>query len=104
MVNVSSLAGVASSPGMVHYGAAKAALISLTKNAAIEWGSGGIRVNAVAPGWVKTSLSSFAWQDEALQETFIQGAPINRWGEPGEVAEAICFLASPAATSPARPW
>jgi NAD(P)-dependent dehydrogenase (short-subunit alcohol dehydrogenase family) len=98
VVNVSSLAGVASSPGMVHYGAAKAALVNLTKNAAIEWGSSGVRVNAVAPGWVKTSINEFAWTDDDMQQAFVQGAPINRWGEPDEVAEAICFLASPAAS------
>lgn len=98
VVNVASLAGVASSPGMVHYGAAKAALINLTRNAAIEWGSRGVRVNAVAPGWVKTDINSFAWTDEVQEKAFVAGAPLGRWGEPHEVAEAIAFLAGDASS------
>ncbi|MEE8599740.1 SDR family NAD(P)-dependent oxidoreductase [Euzebya tangerina] len=94
VVNVASLAGVASSPGMVHYGAAKAGLVNLTTNAAIEWGSRGVRVNAVAPGWVKTDLNTFAWTDPEKEQAFIAGAPLGRWGEPQEVADAIAFLAS----------
>lgn len=94
VVNVASLAGVATSPQMVHYGAAKAALINLTKNAAVEWGSRGIRVNAVAPGWVKTSLNEFAWTDPEMETAFVAGAPLGRWGEPQEVADVIAFLAS----------
>jgi NAD(P)-dependent dehydrogenase (short-subunit alcohol dehydrogenase family) len=94
VVNVSSVAGVAASPGMAHYGAAKAALVSLTRNAAIEWGSGGVRVNAVAPGWVRTDLNRFAWSDDATAQAVVASAPIARWGEPDEVADAIAFLAS----------
>jgi NAD(P)-dependent dehydrogenase (short-subunit alcohol dehydrogenase family) len=98
VVNVASLAGVASSPGMVHYGAAKAGLISLTRNAAIEWGSRGIRVNAVAPGWVKTDINTFAWQDAETEKAFVAGAPLGRWGEAQEIADAIAFLASDASS------
>lgn len=98
VVNVASLAGVGVSPGMVHYGAAKAALINLTKNAAVEWGSSGVRVNAVAPGWVKTDINSFAWSDEEQARAFVAGAPLGRWGEPQEVADAIAFLAGPRAS------
>lgn len=98
VVNVASLAGVATSPGMVHYGAAKAALINLTKNAAMEWGHRGVRVNAVAPGWVKTSLNEFAWTDDDKEKAFVAGAPLGRWGRPEEVAEAIAFLAGGAAS------
>ena len=98
VVNVSSLAGVASSPGMVHYGAAKAALVNLTRSAATEWGSQGVRVNAVAPGWVRTDLNSFAWTDQETADAFVAGAPLGRWGEPHEVADAIVFLAGATAS------
>jgi NAD(P)-dependent dehydrogenase (short-subunit alcohol dehydrogenase family) len=98
VVNVASLAGVASSPGMVHYGAAKAGLINLTRNAAIEWGSRGVRVNAVAPGWVRTSLNEFAWTNEQMSQALVAGAPLGRWGEPREIADAIAFLAGPGAS------
>ncbi len=98
VVNVSSLAGVGTSPGMVHYGAAKAALINLTKNAAVEWGSRGVRVNAVAPGWVRTDINSFAWSDDATAKAFVERAPLARWGEPQEIAEAIAFLATDASS------
>ncbi|WP_370325724.1 SDR family NAD(P)-dependent oxidoreductase [Euzebya sp.] len=98
VVNVSSLAGADSSPGMVHYGAAKAALINLTRSAALEWGSRGVRVNAVAPGWVRTDLNTFAWSDPDTERAFVAGAPLGRWGEPEEVAAAITFLATDAAS------
>lgn len=93
IVNVSSIAGTGTSPGMAHYGAAKAGLISLTKNAALEMGQHNIRVNCVAPGWVRTDISKFAWQDDSAEKAFVQRAPIQRWGEPGEIAEVIAFLA-----------
>ena len=78
---------------MAHYGAAKAGLISLTVNSAMEMGHAGVRVNAVAPGWVKTDISKFAWTDADTEKAFVQRAPIQRWGVPQEVADAIVFLA-----------
>lgn len=98
IVNVTSLAGTGTSPGMAHYGAAKAGLVSLTRNAAIEMGHQGIRVNAVAPGWVRTDLSKFAWTDDDAEQAFVARAPIQRWGEPQEVADAIVFLAGDTAS------
>lgn len=95
VVNVSSLAGLGATPGMVHYGAAKAGLAQLTKSVAMEWGEHGVRVNCVAPGWIRTGISEFAWTDERLEQEFVKGAPLGRWGEPEEVAEVIAFLAGP---------
>ena len=94
IVNVSSVAGTGTSPGMAHYGAAKAGLISLTANAAFEMGGQGVRVNAVAPGWVRTDISKFAWTDSDAEKAFVERAPIQRWGEPQEIADVIAFLAS----------
>lgn len=98
IINVSSLAGVGTSPGMAHYGAAKAALISLTKNSALEMGEAGIRVNCVAPGWIRTDISKFAWDTDETEKSFVERAPIKRWGHPQEVADVIAFLAGSGAT------
>jgi NAD(P)-dependent dehydrogenase (short-subunit alcohol dehydrogenase family) len=97
VVNVTSLAGISASPGMAHYGAAKAGLVNLTRSAALEWGSRGVRVNAVAPGWVRTELSRFAWSDAQAEQAMVASAPLGRWGEPQEIADAIAFLVGPGA-------
>lgn len=98
VVNVASLAGTSSSPLMAHYGAAKAAVIHLTRSAAREWGHAGIRVNAVAPGWVRTELSRFLWENPEGAKAAVAAAPLGRWGEAEEIAELIAFLAGPRAS------
>lgn len=94
VVNIASIAGVAASPGLAPYGAAKAALMSMTQTAAAEWGHAGIRVNAVAPGWVKTELNRFAWENPEAEAALVARAMLGRWGEATEVAEVVAFLAS----------
>lgn len=94
IVNVASVAGVASSPGLSAYGASKAALISLTRTAAAEWGSAGVRVNAVAPGWVRTDLNEVMWSKPEVGQAMVQRAALGRWGEPAEIASVVAFLAS----------
>lgn len=98
VINIASVAGVAASPGLSPYGAAKAALISLTKTAAAEWGGSGIRVNAVAPGWVKTDLNEFMWSNADAEKAMVARAALGRWGEAGEIAEVVAFLASHASS------
>ena len=89
IVNVSSVTGpVASNPGMSAYSAAKAAMAGLTRTLALEVGSSGITVNAVAPGWIRTGSSSQR-EIEAGRNT-----PIGRPGTPDEVAALIAFLCS----------
>ena len=78
---------------MSAYGASKAALVSLTKTTAMEWGPKGVRVNAVAPGWIRTELNSALRPDAASERQFVEHAALARWGEPQEVAEVIAFLA-----------
>ena len=63
VINVASVAGVAASPFLSPYGAAKAGLISLTKSLAVEWGAEGVRVNALCPGWTATDLNRNLWED-----------------------------------------
>ncbi len=95
IVNVSSLAGVAGNAGQANYSASKAGLIGLTKAMAKEVGSRNITVNAVAPGFITTELTSNLPAD--LLERARQAASIPRIGTPDDVAPAIVFLASRAA-------
>jgi 3-oxoacyl-[acyl-carrier protein] reductase len=92
IVNVSSMWGQVGASCEVHYSAAKAAVIGLTKALAQEEGLSGITVNCVAPGAIETDmLASFSSQDKA---TLAQNTPLGRLGTPEDVAQAIVFLAS----------
>jgi NAD(P)-dependent dehydrogenase (short-subunit alcohol dehydrogenase family) len=79
------------------YSASKGGVAQLTKSLAIAYAADGIRVNAVAPGWIATPLTQ-ALQDDPARSTQIVGrTPMGRWGQPEDVAEPVLFLASPAA-------
>ncbi|OZO45714.1 short-chain dehydrogenase, partial [Pseudomonas fluorescens] len=82
------------------YGAAKAGIIAMTRSMGSEWGEKGIRVNAVAPGYVRTALVEKLIGDGLLDPaTLIGRTPLGRMLEPSEIAEAVYFLASPAASA-----
>jgi NAD(P)-dependent dehydrogenase (short-subunit alcohol dehydrogenase family) len=98
VINVASVAGVAASPFLAPYGAAKAGLISLTRSLAVEWGGDGIRVNALCPGWTATDLNRNLWEDPAAGPATIATVPMHRWGQPGEMAGPAVFLASEASS------
>ncbi len=98
VINISSVAGVRSSPLLTFYGAAKAGVINLTKSLAIEWGESGVRVNAIAPGWVKTDLNKVLWSDPQTQEGMVRPIPLKRLGEVEDMTGAAIFLASDAAS------
>ena len=98
VINVASVAGLAGSPLLSPYGAAKAGLISLTKSLAIEWAAHGVRVNALCPGWTATDLNRNLWGDEALRRSTIADVPMQRWGRPEEMAGPALFLASDASS------
>jgi 3-oxoacyl-[acyl-carrier protein] reductase len=96
IVNVASVSGVMGNPGQANYSAAKAGLIGLTKALAREVGSRSITVNAVAPGFIETDMT--ATLDPATVARAVAAIPLERMGSPDEVAAAIAFLASPAAS------
>jgi len=98
VINVASVAGVAASPLITPYGAAKAGLISLTKTLAVEWAAAGVRVNALCPGWTATELNRNLWEDETTGKATIATVPMQRWGRAAEMAGPAVFLASDASS------
>jgi 3-oxoacyl-[acyl-carrier protein] reductase len=92
VVNVSSVAGGLGNPGQANYCASKAGLEGLTRSLAREYANRGIRINAVAPGFITTDMTD-ALGDKARQELLGQ-IPLARLGAPADVAEAVMFLAS----------
>lgn len=98
IINITSVAGLIAAPGRASYVAAKHGLIGLTRSLALELGSQGITANAVAPGFIATDLNADMRQDVALDQWVKSRNPIGRWGTPADVAGAIVYLASPAAS------
>ncbi|PYK02739.1 MAG: 3-oxoacyl-[acyl-carrier-protein] reductase [Verrucomicrobia bacterium] len=95
VINVSSVTGLIGNAGQCNYAASKAALIGFTKSVARELASRGITVNALAPGFVETDMTS-ALSEEVRRE-LLQKIPLNAFGQPDDIANAALFLASPAA-------
>ncbi|SAL18552.1 short-chain dehydrogenase/reductase SDR [Caballeronia choica] len=79
------------------YSASKGGIAQLTKSLAIAYAADGIRVNAVAPGWIATPLTQALQDDEARARPILERTPMKRWGTPEDVAQVVAFLASPAA-------
>lgn len=92
IINISSVVGEMGNPGQANYVASKAGLIGLTKSLAQEVGSRNITVNAVAPGFIGTDMTSEL--SEALKQKMIDNTPLRRMGAPEDVAAAVRFLAS----------
>ncbi|MFM8773898.1 MAG: SDR family NAD(P)-dependent oxidoreductase [Actinomycetota bacterium] len=98
IINVSSVAGLRGAPTMAHYGAAKAALLSLTQSLAIETAWMGVRVNALVPGWIDTDLTDFLRASDEAERGTLSRVPMQRWGRADEIAEPAVFLASDASS------
>ena len=99
VLNVASVAGFIASPGLTYYASAKAAVISLTRTVAQEWAAYGVRVNAVAPGWIETPMNEGArTMMPEFERNVLSSIPLGRWGQPEDVAGAALFLCSAAAS------
>ncbi len=98
VVNVSSIAAVRALPRLAPYSASKAALAAMTRSMAIEWARSGLRVNAVAPAYIETEMTAAVTQRPRLRQSVVDRTPMGRWGQPEEVAWAVVFLASDAAS------
>jgi NAD(P)-dependent dehydrogenase (short-subunit alcohol dehydrogenase family) len=99
IVNTASVAGLAGTPGLPAYGAAKHGVVGLTKGAAKEYAGHGIRINAVCPGVIETPMVDRLAKDMAsTKDAFDKLHPIGRLGQPEEIAEAVVWLCSPAAS------
>ncbi|MEU7064183.1 SDR family NAD(P)-dependent oxidoreductase [Streptomyces sp. NPDC046161] len=100
VITMASGAVDAAQPGLLCYSAAKAAVVQLTKTLATETGPHGIRVNAVAPGWVRTPMTGrhSAEELERTEAAMIRMSPLRRVGEPEDIAQAVLYLASDASS------
>ena len=92
IISMSSVVGLNGNAGQANYAASKAGIIALTKSAAKELGSRGVRANAIAPGYILTDMT--AALPEAVREEFVRMIPMHRGGTPEEVANVALFLAS----------
>lgn len=96
IVNLASMAGRTGSPGMAHYGAAKAGIINLTQSLSAEWAPYKIRVNAIAPGPVWTPGAPIVWPTPEVQAQVVSRVLLGRFGQPEDIAAAAIYLASDA--------
>lgn len=94
IINIASIAGLRPQRHSLLYSMTKAALIMMTQSYALELGPKGVRVNAIAPGLIQTVLSEHYWKDDAQRENVIGRQPIQRLGQPSDVAELALLLAS----------
>ena len=75
----------------------KGGIVALTRDLAAEWGKHGIRVNAIAPGWIRTPITNALQNDPVRSVKVLERVPLRRWGEADDVAGVVTFLASDAA-------
>lgn len=97
IVNTASMLSFFGGALVPGYAASKGGVVQLTKSLAIAYASEGIRVNAVAPGWIATALTQSLQDDPVRTEAILTRTPLARWGQPADVADAVSFLCTPAA-------
>lgn len=98
VVNIGSISGLRGTPGSFSHSATKGGVLSLTRQLAVELGPQGVRVNAVAPGVIRTPPVEQMLTTAAAETAAAQKIPLHRLGEPEDIAEAVLFLASPQAS------
>lgn len=94
IINISSIVGFSGNAGQFNYCAAKAGLIGMTKSAALELAPRGVRVNAVAPGFIETDMTASLSED--AKKAYLDKIPLKYLGTPEDIANAVLYLASPA--------
>ena len=97
IVNIASMTSYFGHPIVPGYSSSKGGVVSLTRSLAVAWAGRGIRVNAIAPGWIPTRLSSGAYEDAERNAEIVARTPLGRWAEADEMAGAALFLCSDAA-------
>ncbi len=98
IVNIGSVSGITHVRSGAPYGMSKAALHQMTRNLAVEWAEDGVRVNCVAPWYIRTRRSSVKLSDPDYLDEVLQRTPMGRVGEPEEVASVVAFLCMPASS------
>ena len=97
IVNLASMHAIFGAPLSPAYAASKAGVVQLTKSFAVAWADDGIRVNAIAPGWIETAMTVPARSDAARNRAILDRTPLGRWGTPDDLVGPALFLASDAA-------
>lgn len=95
IVNVASMLSFFGGPLVPAYSSSKGGITQLTRSLAVAWAPEGIRVNAVAPGWIRTDLTAGVRENDVARDRITDRTPMGRWGEPEEVAGAVEFLCGP---------
>lgn len=96
MINIASMYSYFGAPQIPAYAAAKTAVVGLTRSLALAYVEDGIRVNAIAPGWIETPISRGGRENPEFNDKLLKRLPIGRWAKPEELAGTALFLASPA--------
>lgn len=96
MINIASMYSYFGAPQIPAYASAKTAIVGLTRSLALAYSEDGIRVNAIAPGWIATAISRGGREDPVFNDKLMQRLPNKRWADPEELAGTAVFLASPA--------
>ena len=97
IINIASMHAIFGAPLSPAYAASKAGVVQLTKSLAVAWAEEGIRVNAIAPGWIETPMTVPARVDAARNRAILDRTPLGRWGTPDDIVGPALFLASDAA-------
>jgi NAD(P)-dependent dehydrogenase (short-subunit alcohol dehydrogenase family) len=97
VINIASMHAIFGAPLSPAYAASKGGVVQLTKSLAVAWAEEGIRVNAIAPGWIETPMTVPARSDAARNRAILDRTPLGRWGTPEDIGGPAVFLASDAA-------
>jgi len=96
IINTASMLSTFGGPLTPAYSASKGGVVQLTKSLAVAWAEDGIRVNAIAPGWIETELTKGAREDPARTKAIIERTPMKRWGMPNDIGGVVAHLCSDA--------